>query len=49
KINAGDQVKVLNRNSTDVVMITDIYVEDEDIIKYMKPVIKLVIKNKGNV
>lgn len=34
KINAGDQVKVLNRNSTDVVMITDIYVEDEDIIKY---------------
>ncbi|WP_258551559.1 hypothetical protein, partial [Enterococcus faecium] len=49
KINAGDQVKVLNRNSTDVVMITDIYVEDEDIIKYMKPVIKLVTKNKGNV
>ncbi|EMF0600183.1 TPA: hypothetical protein J8V30_002952, partial [Enterococcus faecium] len=47
KINAGDQVKVLNRNSTDVVMITDIYVEDEDIIKYMKPVIKLVNKNKG--
>ncbi|MCH3256386.1 hypothetical protein LC962_09415, partial [Enterococcus faecium] len=48
KINAGDQVKVLNRNSTDVVMITDIYVEDEVIIKYMKPVIKLVNKNKGN-
>lgn len=40
-------MKVLNRNSTDVVMITDIYVEDEDIIKYMKPVIKLVNKNKG--
>ena len=37
---------ILNRNSTDVVMITDIYVEDEDIIKYITD--KLVNKNKGN-
>ncbi|NBA62683.1 hypothetical protein [Enterococcus mundtii] len=48
KINAGDQVKVLNRNSTDVVIVIGIYVEDEDRIKSMKPVIKLVDKNKCN-
>lgn len=48
KIKAGDQVKVLNRNSTDVVRVIDSYVEDEDRIKSMKPVIKLVDKSKQN-
>lgn len=46
KIKAGDQVKVLNRNSTDVVRVIDSYIEDEDRIKSMKPVIKLVDKSK---
>lgn len=46
KIKAGYQVKVLNRNSTDIVRVIDSYVEDEDRIKSMKLVIKLVDKSK---
>lgn len=48
KINAGDQVKVLNRDSIVVVTVTDIYAGNEDKIKSMKPVIKFVNKNKCN-